>query len=181
MKMRTGRKRMKIKPGSLQTDLSVLQRKSTENEIENEAFREFLRLREGPLDSLVAELNAEITKLIDCTSCGNCCRSLMINVSTDEAVKFANRINKSLSEIKAHYLEESIGGQLVINTIPCHFLAENKCTIYADRFEDCRAFPHLDKPGFSQRIFGTLMHYGRCPIIFNVIEELKQRTNFTRV
>ena len=61
------------------------------------------------------------------------------------------------------------------DTIPCHFLADNICTIYPQRFHECREFPHLHKPGFVQRFPGTIMHYARCPIIFNVIEELKRQ------
>lgn len=69
---------------------------------------------------------------------------------------------------------------MVLNTVPCHFLCEKKCTIYEDRFDECRNFPALDQPGISNRLFATLMHYGMCPIIFNVMEELKTTSSFKR-
>jgi uncharacterized protein len=163
---------------SIETNLSAIALEAEMKCDENEDFRAWLQQSPEDLDPVVFELNSRVEAQIDCTSCGNCCRSLIINVSAQEADALAHRMNRPLKDIKLQFLEESIGGQLVINTIPCHFLSQNKCSIYADRFNECRAFPHLNKPGFRQRIFGTLMHYGRCPIIYNVVEALKIHTKF---
>lgn len=171
-------KKMRNNQFPLLTDLGFIANEAESRTAENEAFRDFLKQTDLDLDELVQNLTAEIEPGIDCTTCGNCCRSLMINVSTGEAQALAARLGSSLSVVKEKYLEESVGGQLIINTIPCHFLEDNKCTIYENRFSDCREFPHLHKSGFRHRIFGTLMHYGRCPIIYNVMEALKQRTKF---
>ncbi|ULQ57484.1 YkgJ family cysteine cluster protein [Flavihumibacter rivuli] len=166
----------------IQTDLAFIELQSHLKVAENDKFKDFLKGQPHYLvDELAVELNAAIEPLIDCTTCGNCCRSLMITVSSTEADRLALVLNKSLTQTKAEYLEESMGGQLVINTIPCHFLECNKCTIYEDRFADCRAFPNLHLPELSKRIFATLMHYGRCPIVYNVIEAMKERTNFMAV
>jgi uncharacterized protein len=163
----------------METNLSVIALEAELNCAENEDFRAYLQQFPEDLDPVVFDLNKAVEEKIDCTSCGNCCRSLLINVSAQEASALAHLMNRSVEDIKLQFLEESVGGQLVINTIPCHFLSQNKCSIYADRFSECRAFPHLNKPGFRQRIFGTLMHYGRCPIIYNVVEALKIHTKFT--
>ena len=168
----------RTEPVSIQTDLAYIAAQADLKFSENENFRDFLRNRDFDLDTMVPALNAVIEAQVDCTQCGNCCRSLMINVTPAEATQLADRLGQPLEMVKKTFLEESSGGQLVINAIPCHFLDNNKCSIYADRFTDCRAFPNLDKPGFSQRIFATLMHYGRCPIIYNVMEELKLQTTF---
>lgn len=165
-------------PLPLVKDLAVISLAADHRLQENEAFRDFIRNYPGDVDGMVQEINKSVEPFIDCTSCGNCCRSLMINVSEEEILPLAQHLQRNPEEVKAAYLEESQGGQFVINTIPCHFLEDNKCSVYEYRFEGCRAFPHLDEPGFSKRMFGLLMHYGRCPIIFNVIEELKHRTKF---
>jgi Fe-S-cluster containining protein len=141
---------------------------------ENDHFPFYLKQHHGEaIDSLVHSLNEEVSKAIDCTQCGNCCRSLMINVEPGEPEILSASLNISLQSLKDKYIEESQQGRMIINTIPCHFLEENKCTVYDHRFKECREFPHLHKPGFVKRLPGTLMHYGRCPIIFNVIESLK--------
>ena len=132
------------------------------------------------IDAMVHKLKDIITPQIDCTKCGNCCKSLMINVTPAEAAALAIKLETSLEEIKEKYLEVSEQGQMLIDTIPCHFLEETKCTIYENRFSDCREFPHLHKNNFTTRLFSTLMHYSICPIIFNVVENLKSELYFTR-
>lgn len=159
-------------------DLGFIATESEERLLENEQFRRFLGAYAGNLDELVHDLNFRISSKVDCTACGNCCRSLMINVTRQEANELADRLGCTLAELKDSHLEESMGGQLIINTIPCHFLLENKCMVYEDRFAECREFPGLHRDGFRDRIFSTLMHYGRCPIVYHLIEELKGITNF---
>jgi hypothetical protein len=53
--------------------------------------------------------------------------------------------------------------------------------VYEHRFSECREFPRLDRKNFKDRLFGTLIHYAMCPIIFNVVEELKIKTGFKEV
>jgi hypothetical protein len=36
----------------------------------------------------------------------------------------------------------------------------------------------VNKPNFADRMFGTLMHYSICPIVFNVVEQLKFKLEF---
>lgn len=161
-----------------QTDLAYIAAEADTRNEENLAFRDFIRNSSENIDAIVLEINETVEAAVDCTSCGNCCRSLMINVEQHEFRELARHLEKSPEALKADYFEESTGGQLVINTIPCHFLSDNKCTVYEFRFEGCRAFPHLREPGFATRMFGLIMHYGRCPIIYNVFEALKRRTKF---
>ena len=123
-------------------------------------------------------MNAKIEPEIDCTTCGACCNGLMINVTDAETHSVSSHLNMSQPAFKEKYIEESMGGQLIMNTIPCHFLVEKKCSIYKERFTECREFPHLHKSNFNGRLFGTLTHYSICPIIYNVVEQLKIETGF---
>lgn len=163
------------------TQLDVIALAAQENEAENQAFRVFLRSQESvDIDQLVQELDATITPQIDCTSCGNCCRSLMINITPAEVTHLAAHLNRSEADVKEQYVETGANdSQMVINAIPCHFLENNCCSIYEQRFAECREFPGLQQPQFTGRLFAMLMHYGRCPIIYNVMEELKNRLAFT--
>jgi Fe-S-cluster containining protein len=91
----------------------------------------------------------------------------------------ATKLQISRTEFDTTYLEKGSHGTMLVNHIPCHFLMENKCTIYEDRFAGCREFPALHLPHFTNRLFTVFMHYSRCPIIFNVIEQLKKELNFS--
>jgi uncharacterized protein len=163
----------------IQTDLSIIATFAEEKEDENYEFRSFLKMRdEKKIDAAVHQLNNEIAPKIDCTQCGNCCKSLMISITPAERPFFAKHFNLKQDEASEKYLTQSADGDTIMNTMPCIFLADNKCTVYEQRFTDCREFPHLHKPGFTSRLFGMLMYYGKCPIVFNVMEALKTRTGF---
>jgi uncharacterized protein len=163
----------------LQDDLIILAQRAEKKVAENELFRHFLRDKNpAKIDTLVFNLNEKVSAAIDCTQCGNCCKSFMINVSQAEAKQVATHLKIPLPNFKENYLEESQQGKLIMKTIPCSFLKDNKCTVYEKRFSGCREFPHLDRPNFTDRLFGIFMYYGTCPIIFNVVEQLKIATNF---
>ena len=163
----------------LETNLTEIATIATDKQTENENFRAFLtRKNSQKIDELVFEINNQVTPKIDCTQCGNCCKSFMINVSLPEAEQLATHLQIDTKQLKEKYLEESLQGNLIMKSIPCSFLKENKCTIYNYRFSGCREFPHLDRPNFTDRLFGTLTFYATCPIIFNVVEELKIQVGF---
>ncbi len=163
----------------LETDRAHIREMADIREEENDAFRVFIKNSDAAeIDCLVHQINAVVEAAIDCTECGACCKTLMINVEPPEAEKLATCLNMGQAEFKQLYIEESLQGHLVINQMPCHFLADTRCSVYEDRFSECREFPHLHKKDFRNRMFGTLMHYAMCPIIFNVVEELKIRTGF---
>ncbi len=163
----------------LQTDLNYIATQVEIKETENDAFRIYLKEKDGSsIDVIAHKLNAHITAAIDCTACGNCCNKLVINVEPGDDVRCATGLGMDTPDFIEKYIEVSEGGKYFVNTIPCHFLKEKKCTVYEHRFTDCREFPHLHKPGFKERLLGTLLHYGNCPIIYNVVEEMKVKTGF---
>jgi Fe-S-cluster containining protein len=161
------------------TDLDLLAAQAELKSEENAHFLLSLRHHDtAELDNIAHVVNAEVSSAIDCTACGNCCQKLVINVTHEEVDMLAAHLRLTPSTTKEKYIEESQGGNCFINTIPCHFLSDKKCTIYESRFTECRDFPHLHKPGFKARLAGTLNYYGSCPIIYNVIEEMKTRLRF---
>lgn len=163
------------------TDLQNIKNIASEKHQENIDFQDFLKFQDGILlDNLVENINKKTESSIDCTQCGNCCKSLMINVSEDEANDLSQHLQTDRESFDATYLEEGSNGLMLMNTIPCNFLSDNKCTVYTHRFAGCKEFPAMHLPNFKQRLFTTFMHYERCPIIFNVVESLKTETGFTK-
>lgn len=161
------------------TDLDFIAAQAGLKSEENTHFLLSLRNHDSTeLDKMAHAVNAEVSSGIDCTACGNCCQKLVINVTHEEVDMLAAHLNLTRASTKEKYIEESQGGNCFINTIPCHFLSDKKCTIYENRFTECRDFPHLHKPGFKARLAGTLNYYGSCPIIYNVVEEIKAKLGF---
>lgn len=162
------------------TDLAFIAAEFVKKEEENFQFRLFLQQQNATtLDAIVHTLNEKIAPKIDCTSCGNCCRHLMINLEDSDINRLASHLSLSTEDFENRYVEKSAGANIcIMNTIPCHFLQDNKCTVYTARPEECRTFPGLHQNNFMSRSFASFMHYGKCPIIYNVIEALKQETSF---
>ena len=148
---------------------------------ENDRFKTFVKEHNGEqVDEKVFHLNQTISPQISCTDCGNCCKSLMVLISDAEADDLSTYLNQSRQSFDQKYLEKGSNGLMIMNRMPCHFLSDNKCTVYEHRFEGCKEFPALHLPDFKRRLFTTFMHYERCPIIFNVVEQLKDEMSFVR-
>jgi Fe-S-cluster containining protein len=163
----------------IETSLSLISDLSLENFDQNERFKNYLKNTEiAGLDSLVHRLNSEVSAQINCQECGNCCKTLMIVVTEKEAERVSNSLQINRTDFDHQYLEKGGHELMLMNCMPCSFLKNNSCTIYENRFEGCREFPALHLPDFNKKLFSHFMHYGRCPIIFNVIERLKMELNF---
>lgn len=129
---------------------------------------------------MVSRLDQRISPRINCTDCGNCCKSLMVLINDTEADNLSRHLGQSREDFDQAYLEKGSNGLMIMNRMPCPFLIDRKCSVYEHRFEGCKEFPALHLPHFKQRLFTTFMHYERCPIIFNVVEQLKDEMSFER-
>jgi uncharacterized protein len=148
---------------------------------ENDRFAAYLKSKPiEALDNKVQQLNQLVNNSVDCQKCGNCCKTLMIVVTETEADRISTALGQNRFQFDKQFLEKGGHGLMIMNSMPCHFLRDNSCTIYENRFEGCREFPALHLPEFHKRIFTHFMHYERCPIIYNVIELLKIDLNFEK-
>ncbi len=48
-----------------------------------------------------------------------------------------------------------------------------RCSVYSDRPADCRGYPYLYEPDFSFRMIAMIERTSTCPVVFQVMEELK--------
>lgn len=163
----------------VQLSLQSIQATAITKQEENDRFVQHLKqLNEEELDTEVQRLDAIISPQVSCTDCGNCCKGLMVNITAAEADRASAHLHMSREDFDEQYVEKGGHDLMILNKIPCHFLDHNKCSIYEVRFAGCREFPALHLPQFNRRLFTVMMHYDRCPIIFNVMEELKTTTHF---
>ncbi|MBN2778678.1 MAG: YkgJ family cysteine cluster protein [Bacteroidales bacterium] len=144
----------------IETSVEKIRQIAIDRNDENRSFREFLQLQNpDDIDKIVHALDAEITPLFSCVECGVCCNNVRPIATDEEMLKFVD-------EDKIDELRYEPG-------IVCKHLDGKKCTIYADRYDHCKQFPYLDQVGFVRRFSGVLFNYELCPIVFNVVEQLK--------
>jgi Fe-S-cluster containining protein len=162
----------------IQIDLPTIEKLGAERQEENDHFKLFLKNQPAELvDELVMGINKHVEAAIDCLACGKCCTKLMVNIDDAAVLRLAERLQLSEAQFRERFVETGSFMQFM-NAIPCHFLNGKACTVYEIRPDECRNFPQLDRPGFTTRMFGTFSHYGMCPIIFNVVEQLKTTLHF---
>jgi uncharacterized protein len=161
-------------------NLPFIAQEAINKEEENIQFRYFLKsLSSEVIDEKMEPIGKHFTKAIDCTACGNCCKNIMISADSQEILKISNALQMEFDVCKKKYFESSTeSDNHLINAIPCHFLKDDKCTVYENRPSACASFPHIDLPNFTSRLFSMLSGYGICPIIYHSMEALKNELVF---
>jgi Fe-S-cluster containining protein len=147
---------------------------SERDEIENCNFRLWLKnYAPDDIDDVVKALSQKYFALIDCKECANCCRRLELEFTEPELHTIAKSMEQSLEEFKKRFVVEGI-------VKPCPALKGNLCSIYENRPDVCRSYPHLEKPDFTFRLYGVLDNIRICPIAFNAFEELKAKLKWSK-
>lgn len=132
--------------------------------------------RSKEINETVHLLNNDVSALIDCTACANCCKVLNPAFTDNDIGIIAQHTGQSPESFsEKHLLYNETENYGVMKRRPCDFLKDNKCTIYNIRPESCREYPHLNRPNFIYRIRSTMNNYKMCPIVYNVVEQLKEK------
>ena len=165
----------------LETNLLKIRHLASVREDENYRFRKFLKGKDGDkIDHKVHRLHDEITRQIDCSLCGNCCSQLKPELYQEDIEVLARLENITPECYQDNYCEEADFGDIFLKTIPCRYLEDKKCSIYENRPEECRFFPYTGKEEFISRLFTMISLYEICPIVFNLMERLKDEVWFRR-
>lgn len=152
-----------------------------EKEKENWRFRAFLKgythLSDARLDALATRLGREAEAKMDCTRCGACCRVLYVPVSGREIQRLAKRVGLSVAEFRERYVKVDDDREVTIPAMPCPFQEGNLCTVYEDRPKACRHYPYIGGK-VRDRLIGILERAETCPIVFELLEQLKRHLGF---
>jgi Fe-S-cluster containining protein len=157
-----------------------------EKEEENWRFRQFLKrcdLESEELDRRVVELTRRVWATIDCTACANCCKTVQPTFSEEDVESLSRRLAIERQQLIETYFEPTKPGAdnpFQTRTTPCPFLKDNRCSVYEDRPADCRRYPYLNEPDFVFRTIAMIDRTFTCPIVYEVLEELKRDVGFGR-
>lgn len=153
----------------------------------NKAFLQYLHSEfdDKPIDliTIVHELAVECSNHVDCTECGNCCKKTIM-VTPEDLRRLSTGLSIPEDEFKEKYLQRKDDVTWCFASRPCVFLENKMCRAYESRPEACRRFPYLDldylcvnRRGFP--VEELLAFSSACPIIFNILQELKKRLRFS--
>jgi Fe-S-cluster containining protein len=154
-------------------------------EDENWGFRQFLKQRceldADELDTRVFELTKRVWAGIDCTACAICCKPVRPTLSDEEVDRLALRLGFERTRFIETFLVPTDADDdkpWQTQQAPCPFLTDNRCSVYEDRPADCSGYPYLYEPQFVSRLMGVIERTFTCPIVYEVMEELKRSVGY---
>ena len=156
-------------------DPTEVQRLAEELQDENWAFRAWIKsnldLDDEQLMSVVHWLAEDVTALIDCTICANCCPVLAPSLDLEDMQRLARALDVDIPSLQATYLRRDKLGKWELPA-PCPLLDGNLCRVYDARPKPCREYPHLQND-FRAHSIARINDTFICPIVFNVVEGMK--------
>ena len=166
------------------TDLVQIRLEGEKKRDENLRFRRFMKSRDHS-DRILRRIAQGIEESIDCTQCANCCKVATVTVSGRDIDRMARYLRVSRTQFLARYTTESEEeGRILRRTesAGCIFLDGTTCTLYDERPETCRRFPHLVRGSGSiaSRMWQFADRACYCPIVYNSLEAFKPELGFRR-
>ncbi|MDO9000414.1 MAG: YkgJ family cysteine cluster protein [Bacteroidota bacterium] len=128
------------------------------------------------LDNLFHEAHQTVFEKIDCLACANCCK-------TTSPIFYQRDIERASKALKIKpgafiekYLRIDEDQDFVLQQAPCVFLnSDNYCSIYNDRPNACREYPHTNRKKMQQILDLTYKNTLVCPAVLQITEELKKK------
>jgi uncharacterized protein len=160
----------------MEADKNNVRALARQNQEETETFFSKLkRKKPKQLDDVAHRIHDKVSNRFDCLTCGNCCKSISPMVTDKDIEKISHRLKMKDVDFVARYLHMDEDKTYVFNETPCPFLMpDNYCLIYEFRPKACREYPHTDRRRFYQLLDITSMNRELCPIVYEVVELLKQ-------
>ena len=163
---------------SKQLDFKLLPTLAAKSEPEWKRFFAKNKKKIEGMDVKIHDLHDEISERVDCLACANCCRSLGPRITDKDVERMAKALRMKTADVISKYLRIDEDNDLVFQSMPCPFLgADNYCAIYENRPKACREYPHTDRKRFYQIYNLSIKNAYTCPIVYEVLEELKKNNS----
>lgn len=156
--------------------MDELKKKATQKYSENKKF--FDKLKKHPprdLDQQFQALHDEAFEKIDCLTCANCCKTTGPLFTQKDIERLSSHFRVRPAEFIARYLRVDEDNDYVLQSVPCPFLgADNYCSVYEQRPNACREYPHTNQRKMHTIFKETLNNVAVCPAVFEIVEKLKK-------
>lgn len=164
------------------TDLVQIKRLGEKKRDENSRLRVHLKTHDYN-ERRFRRIGEEIEEQIDCTVCANCCRVATVEVSERDIERLVRALRIKRQKFIDEYtvVNEKEGTRDLRRTESgCVFLSGNDCTIYEDRPDICRNFPHVvrGEGRITTRMWQFIDRACYCPIVYNTLEAYKKEVDF---
>ncbi len=147
------------------------------SKIETASFLKKLKKKKPKkLDLIVHDLHNEAFDQFDCLECANCCKTLGPRITDKDIDRMAKFLRIKSSDFIAQYIKIDEDNDFIFNQSPCPFLMpDNYCMVYQQRPKACREYPHTDRKRFFQILDLSQKNCETCPVVCDIISELKKQ------
>jgi Fe-S-cluster containining protein len=165
------------------TDLVQIKTLGEKKQEENLRFRRFMKSRDHS-DRILRRIAEGIQDQIDCTACGNCCRTSTTEVTERDIDRLARHLRTTPERIMADFtaVDAQDGTRILKFTegTGCVFLDGNLCSVYEGRPDNCQRYPHMVRGSGSiaSRMWEFADRASVCPIVYNSLEAFKEHMRF---
>ena len=138
-------------------------------------FDKLKRLKYKNLDDYFQIAHEEIFEKTDCLACANCCKTTSPIFYIRDIERLAKHFKIKPGDFIERYLKIDEDKDYVLQVAPCPFLdSDNYCTVYDNRPNTCREYPHTNRKRISQLLDLTYKNTFVCPAVIEITEKLKK-------
>ena len=139
-------------------------------------FRRLIARPPKDLDDLFHTAHEEAFEKIDCLSCANCCKTTSPIFYQRDIERAAKPFKLKPGAFIEKYLRMDEDNDYVLQQAPCPFLNEdNYCSIYNDRPNACREYPHTNRKKMHQILDLTFKNTLVCPAVLKITEDIRKK------
>lgn len=138
----------------------------------------YQRLRNAPkgeLQNAFEEAHEEIFDEIDCLECAGCCKTISPIFTQRDIERLAKSFKQKPGQFISENLIQDEDGDYVVDGAPCKFLGtDNYCTIYNERPNACREYPHTNMKKMHSKLELTKQNIAYCPAVAGILTKLNE-------
>jgi Fe-S-cluster containining protein len=156
-------------------DLEQFKKRSENSKKENRQYFNKLKLRKPrDLDTVFHEAHDETFAEMDCLACANCCKTTSPIFYPRDIDRASKAVGMKPGDFIEKYLRIDEDKDYVLQKAPCPFLGpDNYCSIYEDRPNACREYPHTNRKKMIQIMDLTYKNTLVCPAVLKIVEDVK--------
>jgi Fe-S-cluster containining protein len=138
----------------------------------------YRRLKARPpkdLDRLFHDAHEAVFSRTNCLSCANCCKTTSPIFYERDIDRASHAVRLKPGDFIEKYLTIDEDKDYVLKQAPCPFLGhDNLCSIYEDRPQACREYPHTNRKKMYQILELTFRNTLVCPAVLAITGEVKK-------
>lgn len=137
-------------------------------------FQKWKRKPPKDLDERFHAAHEAAFERMDCLTCGNCCRTTSPIIRERDLDRLAKHLRVKPGALIDAHLRMDEDGDWVFRGAPCPFLdlEDNRCSVYEQRPQACREYPHTDRKHIAGILPLTARNAAICPAVAEVVVQV---------